>query len=425
MLEFVAFGLVSSGILLLKSRNNGKKDILNLIDRFFRNAGIGINERDKEGQSKGVQFPKYVGSKDHDWGTIFTYRLPVGLVYRNITEKIAMDEVLDNMLNRDVEIEKGTHNHIHIHIYHKRMPEVVEYDLEWLELCKGYSVVIGVDGKGQLIFHDFNKVPHMIIGGMTRYGKSVAMKLLITQLSLSSQKPQFHLFDLKGGLAFNRFKKLSQVHSVSRDDEESLSNLKNLRNEIIKRMKYFEKKGYEDIQEAWAAGEKFKRNIIIIDEASVLAPRSKSDQVRNECRNILEFIGQVTAGLGYNLIMCSQYPTGDILPRQVKQNSDARISFRLPTSTASNVILDESGAEDLPFRQSGRAIYKTDEKRIIQVPYMSNEIIDELIGPLREEKRNGNEQGEEDGERRGNSANAEETGFVLPFTASGDSQARE
>ena len=421
MLEFAAFGLLASGVLYLKSRQGSKKDILELIERFFRKAGIGINERDKEGQSLGVQFPKYIGSKVHDWGTTYTYRLPIGMVYRNITEKIQMDDVLESMLNRDVEVEKGTHNHIHIHIYKERMPEIVEYDLSWLELCKGYSVVIGVDGKGQLIFHDFNKVPHMIIAGMTRYGKSVAMKLLITQLSLSSQKAQFHLFDLKGGLAFNRFKRLPQVQSVSRSDEESLANLKNLRNEIIKRMKYFESKGYEDIQEAWAAGEKFKRNIIIIDEASVLAPRSKSDQVRNACRDILEFIAQVTAGLGYNLITCSQYPTGDILPRQVKQNSDARVSFRLPTSTASGVVLDEGGAEELPFRQSGRAIYKTDEKRIIQVPYMSNEVIDKLIGHLREDKKHDDKQGEENATGGSHTPDTEEVGFVIPFTDTEDS----
>lgn len=420
MLEFLAFGVISSGILYMKSRNNGQKDILDLIERFFRNAGIGINERDKEGQSQGVRFPKYVGSKSHDWGITYTYRLPIGMVYRNITEKIQMDDVLESMLNRDVEVEKGTHNHIHIHIYKERMPEIVEYDLAWLELVKGYSVIIGVDGKGQLIFHDFNKVPHMIIAGMTRYGKSVAMKLLITQLAVRSPGLEFHLFDLKGGLAFNRFKKLSQVNSVSRSDLESLSNLKNLRNDIEKRMRYFEKKGYEDIKEAWAAGEKFKRNIIIIDEASVLAPRSKSDQVRNECREILEFIAQVTAGLGYNLITCSQYPTGDILSRQVKQNSDARVSFRLPTNTASNVALDESGAEELPFRQSGRAIYKTDEKRIIQVPYMSNEVIDELIGPLKEGVQHDNEPGETINEGGSNPSNTEETGFVLPFTHTKD-----
>src|SRR6185312_4127880 len=116
-----------------------------------------------------------------------------------------------------------------------------------------------------------------------------------------------------------------------------------------------------------AAGEKMDREIIIIDEASVLAPQSKSDQVRNECKQILEFTAQVAGGLGYNLIMCSQYPTGDILPRQVKQNSDARLSFRLPTDIASNVILDEQGAQNLPYRLKGRAIYKTDMKRMIQV----------------------------------------------------------
>lgn len=420
MLEFVAFGLVSSGILLLKSKHGAKKDMLNLIDRFYRNAGIGINERDKEGQSLGVQFPKYIGSKSHDWGITLTYRLPIGMVYRNITEKIQMDDVLESMLNRDVEIEKGTHNHIHIHIYHERMPEIVEYDPGWLDLCKGYNVVIGVDGKSQLIFHDFNKIPHMIIGGMTRYGKSVSMKLLITQLAMKAQGVKFHLFDLKGGLAFNRFKRLSQVHSVSRSDIESLANLKNLRNAIQKRMMYFEKKGYEDIKEAWAAGEKFERNIIIIDEASVLAPRNKSDQIRNECRDILEFIAQVTAGLGYNLITCSQYPTGDILPRQIKQNSDARVSFRLPTSTASNVILDESGAEELPFRQSGRAIYKTDEKRIIQVPYMSNELIDKLIEPLKEGVRSDYKQRKETNEGGSYPSIPEDVGFMLPFTTSED-----
>ena len=420
MIEFVAFGLVSSGVLLYKSRNKGQKNVIDLIDRFFRNAGVGINERDKEGQSLGVKFPKYIGSKSHDWGDTYTYRLPIGMVYRNITDKIQMDDVLESMLNRDVEVEKGTHNHIHIHIYRERMPEIVEYDLKWLDLVKGYSVIIGVDGKGQLIFHDFDKVPHMIIGGMTRYGKSVAMKLLITQLSVRSPGLDFHLFDLKGGLAFNRFKKLPQVKSVSRSDLESLSNLKNLRNDIEKRMKYFEAKGYEDIKEAWAAGETFKRNVIIIDEASVLAPRSKSDQVRNECRDIIEFIAQVTAGLGYNLITCSQYPTGDILPRQVKQNSDARISFRLPTSTASNVILDESGAEELPFRQSGRAIYKTDEKRIIQVPYLSNEVIDDLIGPLKGSVKDDYKQRETFEQGGSDTSNPEEAGFVLPFTPSED-----
>jgi S-DNA-T family DNA segregation ATPase FtsK/SpoIIIE len=106
----------------------------------------------------------------------------------------------------------------------------------------------------------------------------------------------------------------------------------------------------------------------------------------------LEFIAQVAGGLGYNLIMCSQYPTGDILPRQVKQNSDARISFRLPTSTASNVILDESGAEEIGHGMQGRAIYKADLKRMIQVPIIENVEIDKLLKPfIQEDVLDGNE----------------------------------
>jgi S-DNA-T family DNA segregation ATPase FtsK/SpoIIIE len=320
--------------------------------------------------------------------------------------------------------DKGA-NVILIKIYKDRLPQKITYNMEWLNECKGYSIVIGYDHNG-LVLHDFNQIPHMIIGGMTRYGKSVLMKLIITQLILKRRFGlKFHLFDLKGGLAFNRFKKLPQVYSVSRDEAESLKSLKNLRNQIKKRMMYFEQKGYEDIKEAWAAGEKIDRELIIIDEASVLAPQSKSDQVRGECRVILEFIAQVAGGLGYNLIMCSQYPTGDILPRQVKQNSDARISFRLPTSTASGVILDEGGAEDIGYGMRGRAIYKADLKRLIQVPIIENAEIDKLLKPfIQEELVHGNAGGEKETTGLRYSDNLRPIGNGQSITVAKDSQLR-
>lgn len=382
MLEFLGFGLAASGILYLQNKYGGKKEVQNDIDRFFRNAGIGVKERDKEGQTLGVKFPHYHGQKVHEWGITYTYQLPIGITYKTMTGGDSLNDIFEAMFNRDVEVTEGTHNCIHICVYKDRLPTFIEYEKEWLKKCKAYKVIIGVNHKRK-VYHDFDIVPHMIIGGMTRYGKSVMLKLLITQLVMRQQGVKFHLFDLKGGLAFNRFKKLPQVHSVARDEVESLASLKRLRNDIRKRQMYFEAKGYEDIKEAWAAGECFDRDIVVVDEASVLAPQSKSDQIRNQCRAILEYIAQVAGGLGYNLIMCSQYPVGDILPRLVKQNSDARISFRLPTSVASNVILDESGAEDIEFGMRGRAIYKADRKEMIQVPFMSNDMIDELINPMK------------------------------------------
>jgi DNA segregation ATPase FtsK/SpoIIIE, S-DNA-T family len=386
LLEFIAFGSVVTGVLFAQHRKGNKKATQHYIEKVFRNTGLGIVDRDKDGSASSVKFPTLMKQGDKDWGRWYLYRLPIGMTYRGLMESKPLDTILDSMFNKDVVVEDKGMNVILIKIYAKRLPTKIDYNMEWLNECKGYSVVIGVDHNG-LILHDFNLIPHMIIGGMTRYGKSVMMKLLITQLVLKRRFGlKFHLFDLKGGLAFNRFKKLPQVYSVSRSEDESLKNLKKLRNQIKKRMMYFESKDYEDIGEAWKAGEKIDREIIIVDEASVLAPESKSDQVRNECKQILEYIAQVAGGLGYNLIMCSQYPVATILPRLVKQNADARISFRLPTSIASNVILDESGAEEIGFGMRGRAIYKADTKRMMQVPIIENEQIDKLLAPFKQEE---------------------------------------
>jgi DNA segregation ATPase FtsK/SpoIIIE, S-DNA-T family len=386
LLEFVAFGSIVTGVLYAQHRLSDRNSTKDYIEKIFRNTGIAIIDRAKDGQAKSVKFPTLMKKGEKDWGMWYLYKLPTGMTYRSLMEQKPLDMIIEGTLNKDVVVEDKGANVILIKIYKERLPTKIIYNMDWLNECKGYSIVVGVDHDG-LVLHDFNDVPHLIIGGMTKYGKSVLMKLIITQLVLKRRFGlRFHLFDLKGGLAFNRFKRLPQVHSVSRDEKESLARLKRLRNAIHKRMVYFEYKGYENIGEAWEAGEKIDREIIIIDEASVLAPQSKSDQVRNECRSILEFIAQVAGQLGYNLIICSQYPTGDILPRQVKQNSDARISFRLPTSTASNVILDESGAEDIGYGLRGRAIYKADLKRLMQVPIIENETIDKLIQPFIQEE---------------------------------------
>jgi DNA segregation ATPase FtsK/SpoIIIE, S-DNA-T family len=385
LLEFVAFGAVAAGVLVVQDKWKGKKNKRHYIENVFRNIGVGVPNRNKEGNVTAIHYPRYKGKSVYPYGVVYKFQLPVGMSYKVLIESKPVDVILEGMLNRDVELVDLKHNFIGVKIFNDRLPTLVPYDMKWLSLCKNFKVVIGVT-HSELIFHDFTKIPHMIIGGMTRYGKSVMMKLLITQLVLSvPQSLKFHLIDLKGGLAFNRFKKLPQVVSVARDVDESLRNLKRLRNIIKKRMLYFEEKGYEDIGEALAAGESFDREIIIVDEASVLAPQSKSDADKLKCKEILEYIAQVAGGLGYNLIMCSQYPTGDVLPRLIKQNSDARISFRLPTNTASNVVLDEGGAEDIEFGMKGRAIYKTDLKRMIQVPLIPNEIIDALIEPLKME----------------------------------------
>ncbi|MEM5591955.1 hypothetical protein AAHH67_09825 [Niallia circulans] len=88
---------------------------------------------------------------------------------------------------------------------------------------------------------------------------------------------------------------------------------------------------------------------------------------------VLSEVARVAGALGYRLIYATQYPTADTLPRQIKQNADAKISFRLPSGYASKVAIDDVGAEELPSNIKGRAIFKTHELRELQAPFISHE----------------------------------------------------
>ncbi len=69
----------------------------------------------------------------------------------------------------------------------------------------------------------------------------------------------------------------------------------------------------------------------------------------------------------------------------MKQNSDAKLGFRLPTQTASSVVIDEAGLETIKSIP-GRAIFKTDRLTEIQVPYISNEMMWEHLKGYEVEK---------------------------------------
>jgi DNA segregation ATPase FtsK/SpoIIIE, S-DNA-T family len=89
-------------------------------------------------------------------------------------------------------------------------------------------------------------------------------------------------------------------------------------------------------------------------------------------------IARLGAGLGFRQILATQYGTGDVIPRQCKQNSDAKLCFRVRNATASTVVLDEEGAEKLPLIK-GRAIYQTDQRFIVQTPLIESGDIEDVI----------------------------------------------
>lgn len=297
----------------------------------------------------------------------YVYNVPYGLI-----DDPKLQPTIEKTLHKPTHVYFD--GKLHIRVYKKRLPTKINYD--W-KPTGGWTTPIG-QSQELSILHDFDKIPHMTTSGMTRQGKTVLLKLIMTHLITNHPDDiQFYIIDLKGGLEFGPYENLKQVKKVASDVGEAEQLLKEVSKNIKSDMGHFKEKGYTNILDTNIK----KRTFIIVDEGAELTPsphHSKEEKKSFQyCQYQLSEICRVAGALGYRNIFCTQYPTADTLPRQIKQNSDAKISFRLPTEVGSRVAIDEQGAEKLS--NVGRAIYRTHDKHIVQVPYIDDKDINNKL----------------------------------------------
>ncbi|WP_018934326.1 FtsK/SpoIIIE domain-containing protein [Gracilibacillus lacisalsi] len=350
-------GLCIGGYVFLHMlfREKSEKEKINLV---FKNIGYGFKE----------QLPYHIRTIKADRYTMYIYHLPYGLI-----DDPKLETILQKTLNKSVEIVMK--NKLYITVYQEDLKSKYNYAFTKID---GWQLPIGYAVGAKVIYHDFDKIPHATVAGMTRQGKTVLLKLILAHLIYNHPEDvEFYVIDLKGGLEFSRYQKLKQVKQVASNVDDAYQLLQQINKKIKSDMQHFKNKGYSNVLDTNIN----KRTFIITDEAAELTPAAHHDrETKNKfryCQQVLSEICRVAGALGYRNIFCTQYPTADTLPRQIKQNSDVKISFRLPTEVASRVAIDEKGAEELNV--PGRAIYRTHEKQIIQVPFISDKtILDEL-----------------------------------------------
>ncbi|PGS64127.1 cell division protein FtsK [Bacillus cereus] len=363
MLELLSVPLAAMLFAIFGDKLKNKEDDRKKIQVFFEVSGIAIRSNEK------LQYPVFIEQKDDDRSTTYVYRLPVGMPSK-IIQKV--EDVVSEGLNKPVRIQYDNYK-LNIRVFYKDVPDKWNWEVGLIKEGK-WKVPMG-QSLERLIYHDFDKTPHMALGGLTRMGKTVFLKNVFTSLTLA-QPEDIHLYiiDLKGGLEFGPYKNLKQVDSVAEKPREAFMVLSDILRKMEEKMQYMKARHYTNVVETNMK----ERYFIIVDEGAELCPdksmKKEQQKLLGACQQMLSHIARIGGALGFRLIFCTQYPTGDTLPRQVKQNSDAKLGFRLPTQTASGVVIDESGLESIKSIP-GRAIFKTDRLTEIQVPYISNEIM--------------------------------------------------
>ncbi|MFC7063949.1 FtsK/SpoIIIE domain-containing protein [Halobacillus seohaensis] len=362
------------------------KEMIRLV---FVNTKFTVNEKP----------PKLIEVYKRDHYVEYEYLLPFGLC---LNEKVT--EALTQIFTKPVRIYTE-HSKLFIRAYNEDLPTEVNHDS--FPKRGGWQVPLGLTLEGP-VYHNFEKRPHMIVAGMTRYGKSILLKSVLTSLiETNPDNLRVYIIDMKGGLEFGRFDHLRQVVKVGADTSEAKEIFEEVHAEIEKMMKWMRQKRITNVVKSGVK----QRTFIIIDEGAQLAPAPFMDKEEKKamqyCQYVMSEITRVAGALGYRLIYGSQYPTADNLPRQVKQNADGGVSFRLPTKTASLVAIDDTGSEELTI--PGRAIYKTSTREEIQTPLIED---DNMLSRLDKYKRK-----EPKGE--GNNGNVNEVG-TTPDTKRSD-----
>jgi S-DNA-T family DNA segregation ATPase FtsK/SpoIIIE len=422
-----------------ESGNDSKK-----LNKIFALSGLNVKDGNRTLTTEQLK------KKNYDWGTEYRYRIPLG---RSFEDYVAKQKVIEAGINtRSVKIKLKDLSELKIDrniirniksLYTKKLTDRKEIELSYDGVLKirvyneplptevsfqegeGWKVVFGATReRNQLIFHDFEKIPHFCLGGATRYGKSNLINCIINQLI--RQQPnnvKLHLVDLKGGVELCDYENIKQTVSIAYEPEEALETLADAYNLMREKQDILRKAGKKKVEDAGIT----ERHFIIIDEVGELNPDEAVDKkdiwkdgilihksektIKAECQKFMSQIARLGAGLGFRLILATQYPTGDVIPRQCKQNSDAKLCFRVQTGIASRVVLDNEGAETLPDIK-GRAIYQTAKERIIiQTPLITPEIIQETIAPFITPIKGGKQIEKSDRETRKNTLVIEETGL--------------
>lgn len=234
----------------------------------------------------------------------------------------------------------------------------------------------GVTENMRLVIPDIEKMPHMLIGGATRMGKSVQIHSIIQQLLWrnSPADVQFLMIDLKGGMELQDYRDVPHLwRPIVKDIEGVVPALRDYRAEMLKRQDLFAGKARSLPEYNRMRREKLPYIILIIDElAQVLA--NPQHELANDALLELGLILAVARATGGHCIVCTQHPSVSVVSGYLKSNLDTRVAFKTATQSDSRVILDTSHAADLEL--PGRAWMLDGANRVqIQGPWLSPTLI--------------------------------------------------
>lgn len=332
-------------------------------EKIFKAVGLTIKS-EKAGGSK-VRTPRLVmAHKSKDKMTerlLFT--LPEGISSKNFEDKqLAIQQAL-----KAEEIETRYVNG-KIEMIVKKNVLKDKYPFEPVETKGLTEIVIGYSKDGLVTLKLDDSYTHILVGGLTGYGKSTFVLQLLTHIILTKDpgKLKICICDLKR-IDLPVFEKSRFVERYADTIDDTRAMLNEIRSLMYDRLARLKRAGVNHIDEYKGHMERY---IVVIDELATLMHEK-------DLYPLLHDIASKSRAVGIHLIVATQRPDASVVPGLFKAQFSATLAFRTRNDINSKILLDNGNAAELTIK--GRAILQTDKEREVQVMYITPAQVRRLI----------------------------------------------
>ena len=221
---------------------------------------------------------------------------------------------------------------------------------EYIESNKNLMIAMGKNIDGTPVFQNIIDMPHALIAGATKSGKSVCINTLLVSLLIKNSPDQLKLILVdpkKVELAF--YNNLPHLATPVIDDPliatEALKwavNEMERRYEILANTRVRNIEDYNRKRKEKPELENLPFIVIVVDEFNDLVM-----QCGVEANDAIVRLSQKARAAGLHIILATQRPTVNVINGTIKANITCRIAFRVATDTDSRIIIDDQGAESL------------------------------------------------------------------------------
>jgi len=244
----------------------------------------------------------------------------------------------------------------------------------------GLVFPLGRDVRGQAVFADLAKMPHLLIAGATGSGKSLFIHALISTFAfrIPPQHLRLLLVDPKR-VELSQYEDIPYLLSpVITDGRKAIQALRWAISEMERRYDLLLSRKARDIfsyNQKVSGGEILPFIVIFIDELADLMAAYGRD-----IEGAIVRLSQMARATGIHLVVSTQRPSVEVITGLIKANITSRVAFQVASQVDSRTILDMAGAEKL--LGSGDMLFvaaDTPKPRRLQAPFISEEEVRRVV----------------------------------------------